>query len=755
LLPAPLTDLVGRERELAQLAEVVAGHRLVTVCGAGGVGKTRLALALVAMGVAHADRVLWTTLSDLPDPGRVPARVGASLGLTDGAGPERLARELRPLRALLVLDGCEHLTIACGDLAQTLLGTCPRLTVLATSREPLRVLGEVVWRLDALPVPPPGLPAEEVARWEAVQLFAERASAVRPGFVLSGATALAAARICRRLEGNPLAIELAAARMNSLSAPQLDDQLQDALAVLTSAPRLAPARHRSLRASLTWSYETLEAEQRLLFNRLSVFSAPARLDAVRAVCSGPDLPSAAVLDHLSRLIEGSLVVAVEEGGEIRYRLRALDAQYGREKLAAAGELDLLRARHARYFAALAGATDEVQEGWGEWAERMEAVLPDLRTALEWCLEHDPEGALRAVSGVAWYLRTAGALAEARHWLERALARPGPDSRARARALRVLGCVLADQGHGGRARELLEEAFALCRRRADDAGAGLAERSLGLVLATSGELECARAHLECDLERQRQRGDRRGLQRALYGTGLVAMAQGRTEEARDYLERSAELARELGDGWALARAVGSLGDLALDAGDLATARFRLAIAIGGSARVRDLVGVAARLDGFARLAAARGRAERAVTLAMAAAALRSRAGSRRPPVEAVTACRRLLRPDRLMAAEARGATMDVERAVEFALQEQDDEEIAPAWASERGRRAGLSAREWEVIALVMAGLTNRAIAVRLSISPNTVNKHVASILEKLGAHCRAQAIALVLGIEGLVATPGTR
>jgi predicted ATPase/DNA-binding CsgD family transcriptional regulator len=768
-LPRRLTSFVGRERELGEVRDALATHRLVTLCGPGGAGKTRLALAAAERLIDDfADGAHLAELADVTDPQLVASSMAEAIGVRERPGVgavTSLAEAVGSARMLVVLDSCEQVIDACAEQVAALLEACPEARVLATSRQPLGVPGELAWRLPALSIPngaePPGLAA--LAGCESAQLFLDRAHTFQPAFVLSAENAPAVTRICELTEGIPLAIELAAGRLTTLSAEQVADQLQDALSVLTSGSRLQPRRQRTLRATFAASYDRLAPSEKVLFNRLSVFSGQATLDSVRAVCADGALPAVEILDNLARLIDKSLVQAEAASHELRYRLLELLRQYAGENLAGAGETDELRARHAAYFAALADAsgTPQARAGAQEWAQRLEDRSQNFRAAMEWGLRADPEVALRIAGGLAWFWHTRAKLAEGRRWLERALQATGGDPAIRARALHGAGQIVYRQGDFGAAQTFLTEALETQRALGDEAGEARTLRSLGLALLSLSDHARAERCLEDALAIHQRLGDRFDTGRTMGSLAVVAMAAGRYDVARALGEENVALARQTGDQWGLATAIGVQGELALETGDHKAAQTHLQVSIGVLAHLGDVPSVAYRLEGFARLAAARSEHERAVTLGAAGATMWARSGAAASPHwrqrvdEPLARARRLLPPAVAEAAAAGGAAMTMEEAIAYATHVDEPaprrparESVVPPWASANAREAGLSAREWDVVALLMTGLPSRIIAGRLSISPNTVNKHVARILEKLAARSRAQAIAIVLGLEDI-------
>jgi non-specific serine/threonine protein kinase len=524
-LPLQLTSFVGREDELGATRELVAAHRLVTLTGAGGVGKTRLALeAAGALRPAYPDGVWLVELAALADPALVPQAVAGAVGVREE--PDRpllatLTDALRAKRLLLVLDNCEHLLEACARLADALLRACPDVRVLATSREPLATPGETVWRVPPLAVPETGdsPPVERLTQSEAVRLFVDRARAAQPGFRATPATAPAVAHICRRVDGLPLAIELAAARVRVLPVAQILARLEDRFRLLTGGSRTVLPRQQTLRASLEWSHGLLSEDERVLFRRLAVFAGGWTLTAAEAVGGGAGVAPEEVLDGLTGLVDKSLVVAEGPGDDARYRLlgRPADPARAADPAGAAGDERGLRlALGLHGFWALRGY-------WSEgslWLERAVRAGPAPSALRARALEH----AGYLASDLGDFRRAEALLAEGV-----AECRALGDQRGLASALGTLGMVARLRADPA-ARGLLEEALALARAVGDWREAAASLALLGVVARQDGDYAVARARLEASLPPLREHGDVGMIAWVRNELGLVAAGQGRDDEA---------------------------------------------------------------------------------------------------------------------------------------------------------------------------------------------------------------------------------
>jgi predicted ATPase len=466
-LPVEASTFVGREHELGELAALLAHTRLLTLTGAGGVGKTRLSLELArARGDAFADGALLVELDALDDGALVPGAVAEALdlrALRGGAVLDALLAELEPLELLLVLDNCEHLIGAAAALVDSLLRGAQQLTVLATSREPLRVPGEVIFRVPSLGIPDPEREEEPEAllRYEAVRLFVERARAVAPGFTLDTQTAAPVARICHRLDGLPLALELAAARVEALTPDALAGRLDDRFRLLRAGSRTAPTRQQTLEATLDWSHDLLSAEERTLLRRLAAFSGSFVLEAAEEVCAGDGIEVAQVALLLSDLVEKSLVVSEDRGGQRRYRLLETIRSYAATRLMESGEQPVVAARHAAWLVQLVRGLDGQLTG-------LEMEQGNLRAALETLLEADPQQALSLTAAVWPFWLRRIELPEARHWLGESLERAAGVSAERVNALLGHAAIEFRSGDMGLGLARVEEARSLARELGDPA-----------------------------------------------------------------------------------------------------------------------------------------------------------------------------------------------------------------------------------------------------------------------------------------------
>ena len=805
-LAAEVTGLIGRERDIADIKQLAGRARLLTLTGVGGIGKTRLALRVAAeLLPGFADGAWLVELAPVADSGLVPRVVAAAVGVRDvGEQPQLagLVTALASRRLLLVLDNCEHVIGACAGLVETLLRTCPALRVLATSREPVRVPGEVVWRVRPLALPPDRLPdPERISQVESVALFVERAGARRPGFAVDAGNADAVAAICRCLGGLPLALELAAAQVEALSPQQIAERLDGALGLLTGGNRVLP-RQETLRAALGWSHALLTDSERLLFRRLAVFAGAFAAGAAECVCGGPGAPPGDVLSVLVSLVGKSLVEPRPGGPQTRYVLLEPVRQYAREQLMAAGEMVTLERRHAGYYTGLA-ETLEPSVMSGERAVSMQRLAADqdnLRAALAWSLRAPDPGdvvvGLRLAGALGFFWNFRGEATEGLDWLEALLAR-GRDSAAAVRAKALYAAAelgwLAGRVTGARARA--EESEALWRAVGDKRWLAYTLQSLPMTVGHPRARESAAESLRLFQEV----GDAWGAAMVVAAPDFLTSWADGDAAAREEVHQEQALLRwrELGDAWGTAQTLNILGDLARAKDDdaAATARYSEALAL---LRREGLGGtVPSLLHNLGYLSLHRGDTGTARHLFRESLALFRNQGDRRGTADCITglACVLVSMGQRARAAqlfglaealrERAGATIwpanaaDYERSLTALRSQPDQAGLDQAWAEGRALPAdrtiagllagespavpghpgpdpdvhlGLTRREREVALLVAQGLTNRQIGARLFITEGTARLHVKHILHKLGFSSRAQVAAWAAGHQLTGAPP---
>ncbi len=760
-LPVALTPLVGREDEIATIAALLTREdvRLVTLTGPGGVGKTRLAVHAAETLVDHfADGIAFVTLASVAAPELLTSTIFHALGgreAGDGFVVDRLHRLLAERSLLLLLDNFEHLVSAAAAIVD-LLSACPRLKILVTSRVLLRLSGE-----HEVPVPSLALPQraavpapDDAMRADAVRLFVQRAQAARPSFVLSADNTAIVAALCQRLDGLPLAIELAAARVTHLSpgamVARLDEPGASRLPLLTGGPRDRPARHQTMRDAIAWSHDLLTGVESALFRRLAVFVGGFSIDAAAAVCQAGDWD---IIDGVGSLVAKSLLREESDPtGTPRYGMLETIREFGLERLAASAEEAEVRQRHAAWCLAFAGQPGPQAKGPDDavWLDRVEREYPNLRTALTWLSERgDGPRLMRLVGALCPFWEGHAHYGEGRRWLETALA-IGREAPA-ADQLRVLtgaGTMAWYQADFAQAVRRHEQALALARELGDCAAEAFALNNLGAQAMEVGDFDEAVAHFQASLAVARAAEETRPVLYVLHNLGQVERLRGETEAARRRIEESLALARDLGDLSLLASGLNALGHTSVDSGDLAraTALFREGLDIG---RAQGNLGpVIDALEGLARVGTVRGQPERAQRLFGAAAALRDVAETPHSPSDlayfepAFDALRHALGATGAAAAFAAGRTLSREEAITEALTLSAEPAATPTTASESRSAiaAGLTEREVEVLRLLATGLSNREIGDQLFISPTTVARHVANIYAKIGVDSRPKATA---------------
>jgi predicted ATPase/class 3 adenylate cyclase len=577
-LPTQTTTFIGRERELASAVERLQTTRLLTLTGPGGSGKTRLALHLAAdLLERYPDGVWLVELAPVTDPADVGPTIAAAAHIGERPGRttlDTITESLRTRQVLLVLDNCEHLVVACADLADALIRASPRLTIVATSREGLNVPGEALMPVPSLRMPEGDKlpPLDELREYEAISLFVDRCSAFQPGFVLTDENAIDVVRICRRLDGVPLALELAAARVRVLSVAQVAKRLDDRFRLLTGGGRTVVARQQTLRALIDWSYDLLTETERLLLRRLSIFVRGWSLEAAEAICSGEGIEPEATLELLAHLVDKSLVVMLDIGGEARYAMLETIREYAREKLVDSGEALALRQRHFEHFFHYASDTPLLPSATPGPRLNYGIEYENLRAALEW-IEAEPDSADRYLLFLASIVGAAiarGRGGELRKSLTAALGRSDPEAQTRARASGLLAAaILADMQRDHQvAVPFAEEAVRLFRTL------GLKRQlALALLLTARGapDRDASRRAASESRELFKEIGDRWGTGMYLLFTADSAFRRGDYETARSSLSESLTLAKEIGDLTSIIGSLVGLGRLACIDGDYASAR----------------------------------------------------------------------------------------------------------------------------------------------------------------------------------------
>lgn len=729
--------------------------RLVTLTGPGGSGKTRLALRVATDVIDQfPDGVWWIELAALADETLVPQAIANAFGVREVPRQtlaETLIAHLRPKELLLVIDDWEHLVTACAYLVERLLRSCPLLKILAASREPLAIPGENLYQVSTL-----SLPASiedspvKLLESESVRLFVERAHSVTPLWELTPQNARSVAQICRRLDGIPLAIELAAARVKVLKVEHIAARLDDRFNLLTTGSRTALPRHQTLRATIDWSYDLLPEDARLLFRRLAVFAGGFALDAAEHVCSDRPLALPTILDLLTRLIDRSLVVIDQQHDEERYRMLETIHEYARDKLNESGESEHVHTHQLDYFMKFAEQAEPQLTGpaQGDWLKRLERDHDNLCAALEWSRrEHiDALPGLRLAGALwrFWYMR--GYYSEGSRFLQEAIRRDRSGSpAARAKALNGAGLLAHALGDYEGAQTFLQESVELYKQVGDERGTAFALTNLGLQFYSQHKFEPATMLLQSSLDLARKVGDKQLVALALNGLGEVARYQADHARARELYTESLELARASGDTQRIVEPMFNLGAVAHRQGDDTAARSLLMEGLKISQQVGDMRLIVAYLGGLAGVWGALGEGERAARLFGAADRLRGEIQYQLEDIDRaeydrdLTAVRAAMSAESFETGVAQGRALTLDHAIEYALEPPREQAAHPPISGKAAAQTfgGLTARERQVAAHIAQGESNHEIAEALVVSERTVESHVTNILNKLGFTTRAQ------------------
>ncbi|MFL5798033.1 MAG: ATP-binding protein [Actinomycetota bacterium] len=678
-LPVPLTSFVGRDRELARIRDLLERTRLLTLTGPGGCGKTRLAIEGAAgLLPSFADGIFFVELAPIADPGLVPSTIAVALGVREQPGrpiTESLVHALRDNERLLVLDNFEQV-LGAAPLVAELLAASPRLKALVTSRAALHLSGE-----QEFPVPPLRMPeaadqrpAEALVEFEAVALFAQRAAAVAPDFAVTDGNAAAVAEICARLDGLPLAIELAASRIKLLSPQAMLERLQHRLALLTGGPRDHPARQRTLREAIAWSYDLLEPAEQQLFSRLATFVGGWTIEAAEAVADPQGELGVDLLDALGSLVDKSLIRNEDDQGELRFGMLETIREFGTDVLEETGEADGVRRRHASYFLAMAEEAEPELTGRDQgWPDRLEREHDNIRAALRWSIDTgEAETGLR-MAGPLWrFWLVRDHLAEGRAWTEELLALPAAAARTvgRARALSAAGSLAYWLRDAESVRGSYEESLAISRELGDRRGEAGGAFNLAFAHELAGDHRGAGELHRLAADIYRELGDEVRLAFATAALAMTTFHQGDVQAASALIGEARRTLRRVGDLWGIVQTAGLEATLALREGDLERARAAAIESLDANVTMGHTLGVAVSIQALALLAIQEGRPEVGVRLAGAVDRVREAAAGEAPPAlvglqDPREAARDALTEDRIAALIEEGRAMSLDEATALA------------------------------------------------------------------------------------------
>ena len=757
-LPFHLTDFVGREDDIVELKHLITIHRLVTLIGIGGIGKTRLALQVAAkVQESFQDDVWLIEFDTLTDPALVPLLVASAFGIREQGGHSLLTTLIKTLESkklLLILDNCEHVIMACAILVAALLQSCAHIHVLATSREALKITGEKLWWVAPLlsPVLTPLPPLEEILATEAVRLFRDRACSVNPRFTITPHNAWAVAQVCHRLDCIPLALELAAARVHMLSVEQLAERLNsnERFRLLTTGNATAAPRQQTLQATLDWSYALLSPAEQIVLRRLSIFGGSWTLEAIEGICGDEQTLPYDMLDILTNLVNKSLVIAEEYENTVRYRLLETVQQYAYQQLLESEGTQYIYMQHWQWYLLFVedAAVHLHSAEQAHWFQVLESNEENFRLALERSsVAGEITVAARIACALGHFWVTRSRLSEGRHWYELILAQYQLTAPLRAAILKHAVEILRFQGEYIRARSLLEERLALQRILDDSIDQAATLCSLGWTACYQGDFEEAIQYCQEALLLFQQANDQPGIAQCLSGLALVATLQGQYLQAEELLLEAISIRRIQHDESLLVHTLCTQARAFLRQGKQIQASQSCQEALALALRLKQPLGIDNCLEATAEIANAQGDAVRAIHLFGAAHALRRLIGIPLPP--SLQAMRENeLHSLRVNLGEAsfaqhwtHGESLSLNQAkteAEEVLTTHPILSTLPPHPSPTTYPAGLSQREVEVLRLVAAGLTDAQVAERLVLSRRTVSTHLRSIYSKLEVTSRHAA-----------------
>jgi predicted ATPase/class 3 adenylate cyclase/Tfp pilus assembly protein PilF len=679
-LPRQITNFIGREQVLQEVKDLLSTSSLLTLMGTGGTGKTRLSLQVAAdLLDAHPDGVYFIELAPVTDPGMIPYTLSHVLGVREEPGKpliHTIAAYLKPKKMLLVFDNCEHIVEATSRLIHSLLQAAPDLKVLASSRETLSIAGEVIYRVPPLSLPPAARVADKdkLLGYESVRLFLERAGLVQPGFALTDDSAEFIAEICRRLDGIPLAIELAAARVKVLSVEQILARLNDRFKLLTGGSRTGLPHQQTLRAAIDWSYDLLTESERAVFARTGIFAGHWTIEATEFVGEGGEIESWEVLDLLVQLVDKSLIIAETLGDETYYRMLESVREYALERLEGSGEFEEVATKHFDHFLAMVEEAEPKLAGeeQGVWLEKLNRTYDNFRAAIARMAKTDPKRALSMASALSqfWFLR--GRLGEARATMRDLLHLYPENDEVRARGLAVKGSISIRQGDFEAAQRLCGESLEIRRQLGDKKGAATLLGTLGVLAQKRGDFAAAKELLHENLETQRELGNQMGTANSLGALGNIARFEGDTDQAWTYYEESLSLRRKLGHTAGIADLLNSMAALACSRQDYERAAELSREALAKFNELGDPQGLAESLETLAMIVAAAKQHDQTATLLGAAEALREQIGAPLSPGERADYDRQVAESKESLGETAFihnwsfGRRMTADEATEFAL-----------------------------------------------------------------------------------------